>query len=165
MVPPMKATPLLLICGALALFAAGCGGDDEDSASTTSAESAARGYDETIATVNDICARATAEIDAVGKDITGKAGENDAELIGQVAEINDKYIAELREIEPDPELAPAFDAFAEAIDAQLAATRAAGEAASGSQAEYEAALQAVGTADGATDAAARTLGADDCGKD
>ena len=45
----MKPLPLLLITGSLALFAAGCGGDDDKDT-----ESAARGYDETGQALNDI---------------------------------------------------------------------------------------------------------------
>lgn len=160
----MNTVRLLPLLAAGALLGA-CGGEDTASTTATNAASAARGYDDTIAAVNDICTRANAEIDAVGKDITGKAGDNDAKLIGQVVEINDKYVAELKAIAPDPKLAPAFDAFAEAIDAQLVATREAATAASGSQQEYEAALGAVGAADNVSDAAARALGAADCAKD
>lgn len=164
----MHKTPLLLICGSLSLFAAGCGGDDEDSASTTpttAAESAARGYDETIAAVNDVCKRGNTEIDKLGEKVTGEAGQADADAINDIVEAEDKYIAEFEAIEPDPKLAEAFDAFVTAIKAQQDATAAAAEAAAtGEQKAYDAALEGIGEIDKTSDAAARTLGATECAK-
>ena len=163
----MKTTPLLLICGSLSLFAAGCG-DDEDSASTTpttAAESAARGYDETIAAVNDVCKRGNAEIDKLGEKVTGEAGQADADAINDIVEAEDKYIEEFEAIEPDPKLEAPLDAFVTAIKAQQDATRAAAEAAAtGEQKAYDAALKGIGEIDKTSDAAARTLGATECAK-
>ena len=163
----MKTTPLLLICGALSLFAAGCGDDGEDTASNTetTAETAARGYDETIAAVNDVCKRGNTEIDKLGEKVTGEAGQADADAINDIVDAEDKYIAEFEAIEPDPKLEGAFDAFVTAIKAQQDATRAAAEAAAtGEQKAYDAALEGIGEIDETSDAAARTLGATECAK-
>lgn len=160
----MKSTPLLLTLGALALFGAGCGGDDEEGAETTATatQPAARGYDETISAVNDVCKSANEAVDPIGEKITGEP-KNDAPLIGQIVEVNEEHIAELGQIEPDPKLADAFDTFTESIDAQQAATRAAQEAAaSGDKDAYNQALAGVGAADKTSTAAAKALGAKDC---
>ena len=164
----MKSLPLILSTGALALFAAGCGGDDEqtDGATTGGTSSGdTRGYAETGQAVSDVCKRANAEIDPISEKANGKA-DNDAPLIKQVVEINEKYIAELKEIKPDPKLQEPFDAYVAAVENQQGKTdEAVAAAEAGDQAAYDKALEELSALDDANKPFARALGATECSKD
>lgn len=159
----MKSLTLILSTGALALFAAGCGGDDEKSDSGASGDT--RGYAETTQAVNDICTRANAEVKPLTAKATGEA-KNDAPLLEELVEINGKYVAELKEIKPDPKLQEAFDAYAASIDVSTTkADEALSAAQSGDQAAYDKALEELSAADDANDPLAAALGATECNKD
>jgi hypothetical protein len=164
----MKSLPLILSTGALALFAAGCGGDDEKTDGATTGGTASgetRGYAETTQAVNDICTRANAEIKPLTEKATGKA-DNDAPLLEDVVEVNEKYVAELKEIKPDPKLKEAFDAYVASIDVSTEkADEALSAAQSGDQAAYDKALEELSAADDANDPLAAALGAKECNKD
>ncbi len=155
----MKTLPLLMTTGLLALFAAGCGGDNDNG------ESAARGYAETGQAVSDICKRANAEIDPISAKANGKA-DNDAPLLEQVVETNEKYIAEVKAIEPDPKLKDSYDGFVAALEqSQTTADEALSAAQSGDQAGYDAALKELSAGEDASKPFARALGASECNKD
>jgi hypothetical protein len=157
----MTRIPLLLTTGALALFAAGCGGDDDKDT-----DSAARGYDETGQAINDICKRADTEAEAITKDVSGKADKATADALGKLVELNDKYIAEVKDIVPDPKLQSAYDDFVESLDAMQAKTSEAQDAAAdGDQAAFEKAAGEVQTLDEDNDRAALALGAPECATD
>lgn len=158
----MRTIPVLMSTGLLALLAAGCGDEEK---SGDSAGSAARGYAETGQAVSEICRRANAEIDPISARASGKAG-NDAPLLEQVVAANEKYIAEVNEIEPDPKLQDSFDGFVEALDqSQSKADEALSAARSGDQAAYDTALQELSGMQDASKPFARALGASECNKD
>lgn len=158
----MKKISLLMTTGLLALFAAGCGDDEE---SGDNAGSAARGYAETGQAVSDICRRANAEINPISAKANGKA-DNDAPLLEQVVEANEKYIAEVKEITPDPKLQDSFDGFVSALEqAQSEADEALSAAQSGDQSAYDEALEELSGMEDASKPFARALGASECNKD
>lgn len=158
----MKKISLLMTTGLLALFAAGCGDDEE---SGDSAGSAARGYAETGQAVSDICRRANAEINPLSAKANGKA-DNDAPILEQVIDANVKYIAEVKEIKPDPKLQDSYDGFVAALEqSQSKADEALSAAQSGDQAAYEKSLQELSGTEDATKPFARALGASECNKD
>ena len=157
----MRTLPLLLITGSLALFAAGCGGDDDKDT-----DSAARGYDETGQAINDICKRAEAEAKPVGEKITGEANQADADALAELVEINDKYIAEVKEIKPDAKLQSAYDDFVTSLETIQASTEDAQKAAEdGDKAGFQAAAEAIQANDVENDRAGNALGAPDCASD
>lgn len=158
----MRSLRLVLTTGALALFAAGCGGDDEDKAD---AGSGARGYVETGQAISAICRRAKAEIDPISAKATGKAA-NDAPLLEQILEANKKYVAEVKAITPDPKLMDAHDGFVAALDQTQSRTdKALAAAQSGDQAAYDKALEELSAGGDDSKPFARALGATECNKD
>jgi hypothetical protein len=158
----MKKTPLLLVISSLALFAAGCGGDDKKK---DSADSGARGYAETGQAINDVCTRAKAEIDPIAKGANGDA-KHDAPIIEKLVATNQKYVDELKKIKPDPKLQEAFDTYVAAVDnVQAKSNEALAVAKSGDSEAYRMAVEAVNGLDSETHPAARALGAMDCTKD
>lgn len=158
----MKSLPLFLTTGVLALFAAGCGGDDDDKGD---AGSGARGYAETGQAISDICTRAKAEIDPITAKFTGDA-KNDAPLLEQVIETNEKYVAEVKAIKPDPKLKDAYDGFVAALDQTASRSDEALSAAqSGDQAGYDKGLEELSAGDDDSKPFARALGATECDKD
>jgi hypothetical protein len=162
----MKSLPLYLTTGALALFAAGCGGDDEETTATTGdTASDARGYAETGQAISDICKRADAEIDPISAKATGKAA-SDAPLLEQVNDANKKYVAEVKAITPDPKLKDAYDGFVAALDQTTTDTdEALAAAQSGDQKAYDDALKTLSDNQDASKPFARALGATECDKD
>lgn len=160
----MNPLPLVLSSGALVLAACGGGGNDQN-ADTTTGATGARGYAETSQAVSDICRRANAEVEPITAKATGNA-RNDAPLIAQVNDANEKYVAELRAIEPDPRLKDAFDAYVASIEEiQNKAQEAQAAAESGDQAAYDRTLEQLTAADDANRPLARALGARECNKD
>lgn len=158
----MRTLPLILTSALVALFAAGCGGDDEDNGSKPDG---ARGYAETAQAVEDVCTRAKAATDPLGEDVNGKA-KHDAPLVEKLVATNAKYVEELKAIEPDPKLQAAFDDYVAAVDGTQAKAGAALDAAqSGDDKAYQAALEALSAEDTRTDSLARALGAAECAKD
>jgi hypothetical protein len=150
--------PLTLITGAVAVFAAGCGGDD-------SKASGARGYDDTIAAVNEICTNATRDANAIGKDANGEA-DHDAPLVKKLVDSNQKYIDELKDIEPDAKLEAAFGAYVGAVESQQSKAREALTVAeSGDSEAYRMAIETVNAENAGTKRLARALGATECTKD
>ena len=157
----MRTIPTLLITGSLALFAAGCGGDDDKDT-----ESAARGYDETGQALNDICKRAEAESKPISAKVTGEANKTDADALQQLVDLNEKYIGEVKAIEPDPKLQSAFDDYVASLDTlQEHTVEAQQAAADGDKAAFEAAAKAIQESDPESDRIAKSLGATDCATD
>lgn len=157
----MRSLPLLLVSGSLALFAAGCGGDDNKDT-----DSAARGYDETGQALNDICKRAEAETDPIGAKVTGEAGKADADALQQLVDLNEKYIAEVKDVVPDPKLKSAYDGFVAGLDRMQELTiEAANAAKAGDKDGLQSAARQIGELDKENDGLGKALGAPDCAKD
>lgn len=156
----MKSIPLLLIAGSLSLFAAGCGGDDKDS------DSAARGYDETGQAINDVCVRAEAEAKPAGEKVTGEANQADADALQELVDINEKYIAEIKEIKPDSKLQATYDDYVGTLDRMQELTVDAQKAAAdGDKAAFQSAAQEIQANDVENDRLGQALGAPDCATD
>jgi hypothetical protein len=154
----MTRLPLLLITGSLALFAAGCGGDDDKDSG-----SAARGYDETGQAIDDICKRADAEAQPISDKASGQADKSTADALAELVELNDKYIAEVKDVVPDPKLQASYDEFVSTLEAMQAKTKEAQSAAAdGEQEAFEAAATEVQALDEDNDRAATALGAPEC---
>lgn len=151
----MKKLPVLL--AATALFAAGCGGDDNDSAS------GARGYAETGQAISDICTRVNAETGKLAQDLDGTA-KHDAPIVEKIVDAQQKYVDELKAIEPDAKLKSTFDKYVAAVeDSQSRAREAVDVAKQGDDEAYRMAVEAVDN-DETTHPLARALGATDCVK-
>lgn len=147
--------PLALAAAVVALSAvAGCGGDDADSGP--------RGYADTIAAVDDICGRAKAASEEASAGADGTAA-HDAPIVRKVIEAASEYVDELDDIEPDPKLEAAFDAYVAHIKENQARAGDALEAAeSGDDDAYRAVLREMRTRSKETDHLARVLGATGC---
>jgi DNA-binding ferritin-like protein len=160
----MTKLPLALV---VALLVAGCGGDDSSSDSGTTATTSAsdaRGYAETGQALDDICKRAKAEVDPIAEKATGNA-RKDAELLAQVVEANEKYVAEVKEIEPDPKLADAFNRYVAELDELTIKQREVLDVAEqGDDTAYQTSAEALSGADAEANRIARELGASECAK-
>ena len=159
----MKPLSILFLTASLALGAAGCGGDDKKT-DTTRGYSATRGYDDTIAAVNDICKRARTESKPISAKLNGQA-KHDAPLLDDLVKTNQKYVDELDAIKPDPKLADVFGRFKASTDeVQTKAKQVADGARKSSDDSYRASVEALDGYDKANDKIARELGATECAK-
>jgi hypothetical protein len=159
----MRSLPLFLATGALAMFAAGCGGDDEETTATTGdTASDARGYAETGEAVSDICRRVNADAKKLVADLTGEA-KNDAPIVTELVEVTETYVDELKAIEPDPKLKETFDQYVAAVEDNQARSREVAKAAeSGDSEAYRMAAEAADAENAKTDPLERALGAKGC---
>jgi hypothetical protein len=161
----MKPLPILLATGSLALFAVGCGGDDtkSDSATTGDTASEARGYAETGQAISDICTRIEAEAKPLATQLNGEA-DHDAPIVEKLVNATDKYVEELKSIEPDPKLQDTFDQYVTAVeDSQAKLREVIDVAKSGDSEAYRMAAEAA-NGENKTAPLERALGATECTK-
>jgi hypothetical protein len=98
---------LAALCG-LALVAAGCGDDDNDTLS----------YDDTGTEIGEICQG----VEAQAQGLNGKPA-NDAPILADFAEALEEAVQEVRDLDVDEELAETRDAFADNGAQQVAVIR------------------------------------------
>jgi hypothetical protein len=149
----MRLIRMSAAAGVAALAFAGCGGGDSNKSLS---------YSEFTAEANEVCKGANDEIEALSRDLTGKA-KNDAPILDEIVPKQEAAINDFKELEPPEELKPSFDQFNSISDQQVAAAKEAQAAATGGdQAAYQEAIQKLEPLSKQSDEAASKLGAEEC---
>ena len=143
----------LAICiaglSALALFGAGCGGDDDNGALS---------YDDTGTEISAICS----ELNTLGDDLNGEP-ENDAPILADILVEYEAAVEEVRDMEVPEELQSAHDAFVASGEEQVALIeQAQADAEAGDKKAYLKTLNSGQELDREGNRLANELGADDC---
>ena len=139
---------------------AGCGGGDGGDSGNNQTLS----YGELGTQANEICTKANAEIEPLSEKLSGEP-KNDAPILEDIIATQEPAVDEFKQLKPPEQLQDAFDEFVSISDQQVSIAREAQAAAETGDADaYQEELKKLEPLDKQSDAAARSLGAEECAK-